>query len=78
MRKRLTLQGFIVSDHLDRQAQFYADMAAWMAAGKMHWQETIVNGIENAPQSLYWPVLGQQYGQDARQALDISFALFCP
>src|SRR5439155_23028733 len=26
VRKRLTLQGFIVSDHLARQAQFYADM----------------------------------------------------
>ena len=51
VRKRLTLQGFIVSDHLDRQSQFYADMAAWMAAGKMHWQETIVDGIENAPRA---------------------------
>ena len=49
VRKRLTLQGFIVSDHLARQAQFYNDMSVWIAAGKIKWQETIVAGIENAP-----------------------------
>jgi NADPH-dependent curcumin reductase CurA len=28
VRKRLTMQGFIVSDHVDRQSRFHADMAA--------------------------------------------------
>ena len=63
VRKRLTLQGFIVSDHLDRQAQFYADMAAWMAAGKMHWQETIVDGIENAPRAFIGLFSGDNTGK---------------
>jgi NADPH-dependent curcumin reductase CurA len=63
VRKRLTLQGFIVSDHLDRQTQFYADMAAWMAAGKMHWQETIVDGIENAPRAFIGLFSGDNTGK---------------
>jgi NADPH-dependent curcumin reductase CurA len=63
VRKRLTLQGFIVSDHLDRQAQFYTDMAAWMAAGKMHWQETIVDGIENAPRAFIGLFSGDNTGK---------------
>src|SRR5919197_3587717 len=29
VRKRLTLRGFIVSDHLDRQARFYNNMGLW-------------------------------------------------
>lgn len=36
VRKRLRLQGFIVSDHLQRQLQFCADMGAWIAEGRMH------------------------------------------
>jgi NADPH-dependent curcumin reductase CurA len=63
VRKRLTLQGFIVSDHLDRQAQFAADMGAWMAAGKMHWQETIVDGIENAPRAFIGLFSGDNTGK---------------
>jgi NADPH-dependent curcumin reductase CurA len=63
VRKRLTLQGFIVSDHLDRQAQFYADMGAWMATGKMHWQETIVDGIENAPRAFIGLFSGDNTGK---------------
>src|SRR2546428_1068448 len=49
VRKRLTLKGFIVSDHLDRQAPFYNDMSLWVGAGKIKGQETIIAGIENAP-----------------------------
>jgi NADPH-dependent curcumin reductase CurA len=63
VRKRLTLQGFIVFDHIDRQAQFYADMAAWMAAGKMHWQETIIDGIENAPRAFIGLFSGDNTGK---------------
>jgi NADPH-dependent curcumin reductase CurA len=63
VRKRLTLQGFIVSDHLDRQAQFSADMGAWIAAGKIHWQETIVDGIENAPKAFIGLFSGDNTGK---------------
>lgn len=63
VRKRLTLTGFIVSDHLDRQAQFYTDMGAWMAAGQLKWQETIVDGLENAPQAFIGLFKGENTGK---------------
>jgi NADPH-dependent curcumin reductase CurA len=63
VRKRLTLRGFIVSDHLDRQAQFYKDMGIWMSAGKIKWQETIVAGIENAPQAFIGLFKGDNVGK---------------
>jgi NADPH-dependent curcumin reductase CurA len=63
VRKRLTLRGFIVSDHLDRQAQFYNDMGLWMSAGKIKWQETIVAGIENAPKAFIGLFKGDNVGK---------------
>jgi NADPH-dependent curcumin reductase CurA len=63
VRKRLRLQGFIVSDHLDRQPQFYADMGAWIAAGQLKWQETIIDGIENAPRAFIGLFKGENVGK---------------
>jgi len=61
--KRLTLQGFIVSDHADRQPQFFADMAQWLATGQIKWQETVVEGIEHAPQALIGLFKGENVGK---------------
>jgi NADPH-dependent curcumin reductase CurA len=47
--KRLTIEGFIVSDHWDRMPEFLDAMAAWVAEGRMHWEETIVDGLEAMP-----------------------------
>ena len=63
VRKRLTLTGFIVSDHLERQAQFYADMGAWIAHDKIKWQETIIAGIENAPKAFIGLFKGENVGK---------------
>jgi NADPH-dependent curcumin reductase CurA len=63
VRKRLTLQGFIVSDHLDRLPQFHADMGAWITAGQLKWQETIVEGLENAPRAFLGLFTGENMGK---------------
>ena len=47
--KRLTLRGFIISDHWDRQAAMVADVTAWLREGKLQHAETVVDGLENAP-----------------------------
>lgn len=61
--KRITIKGFIVSDHADRRPQFYADMGRWIAEGKIKWEETIVEGIENAPQAFIGLFQGQKMGK---------------
>ncbi|HWD50342.1 MAG TPA: hypothetical protein VG309_10460, partial [Rhizomicrobium sp.] len=60
---RLTIKGFIVSDHYDMLPQFMADMAKWTMGGKMKWQETIRDGIDNAPQAFLGLFSGDNSGK---------------
>jgi len=61
--KQLTMQGFIISDHYDMLPQFYADMAKWIAEGKIRWKETIVEGLENAPGAFIGLFKGKNFGK---------------
>ncbi len=61
--KRLMLKGFIVSDHLDRLPQFYADVGKWIAEGRIKWKEAIVEGIENAPKAFIGLFKGENFGK---------------
>lgn len=49
--KRIKMQGFIVSDFADMRDQFYAEMGSWVRDGKIKWEETVENGVENAPKA---------------------------
>ena len=61
--KSLKMQGFIVSDFLDMVPQFFADMGAWVGAGKIKWRDTVVDGIENAPQAFLGLFKGDNIGK---------------
>jgi len=61
--KRLTVRGFIVSDHLDRRSQFLAEMSQWIAEGRVRWKETIIGGIENAPKAFLALFKGENFGK---------------
>ncbi len=47
--KRLTLRGFIVSDHQQRMPDMIADISAWLRDGTLTHAETIVDGLDRAP-----------------------------
>lgn len=47
--KRLRVQGFIATDHRDIMGQFIQDMAGWVQSGAVTWEETVLDGVENAP-----------------------------
>lgn len=47
--KRLRMEGFIVRDHLDVQQQFWQEMTGWIRDGSIKWEETVTDGLENAP-----------------------------
>ena len=49
MRKRLRLQGFIVSDHFDQMPSFIEEMTGWIEAGQVTGRQTVDEGIERAP-----------------------------
>ncbi len=61
--KRLKLQGFIVSDYNDRAAEFYRDMGEWIAQSRISWEETVVEGIERAPEAFIGLFSGDNMGK---------------
>ena len=61
--KRIRLQGFIVTDFMARNAEFYRDMRQWISEGKIQWEETIVEGLENAPQAFIALFTGEKFGK---------------
>ena len=48
MTKSIRMEGYIVLDHADLEAQFLADVTAWHAAGQISQAETIYDGIERS------------------------------
>jgi NADPH-dependent curcumin reductase CurA len=60
---RLTIKGFIVSDHMNLTPDFLRDMSAWAKAGKMTWRETIYEGIEKAPEAFIGLFKGDNFGK---------------
>ena len=61
--KRLRLQGFIVSDFMDRAAEFTSEMVGWIADGKVRWRESVDEGIEAAPQAFLKLFSGENIGK---------------
>jgi NADPH-dependent curcumin reductase CurA len=61
--KRLTLRGFIVTDHRDRLPAFRAEVGGWLRAGKVAYQETIVDGLDRAPEAFLGLLRGDNIGK---------------
>lgn len=61
--KSLKLEGFIVSNHLDIIPDFYAEMAKLIGSGKMKTEQTVEEGIENAPKAFLNLFSGANFGK---------------
>ncbi|MBM0276502.1 NADP-dependent oxidoreductase [Micromonospora tarensis] len=61
--KRLTLRGFLVNDHNDVRDAFVSDVAGWLREGTLSYDETIVDGIENAPAAFLGLLRGDNLGK---------------
>ena len=62
--QRATIRGFLVLDHGDRFEEAIEHLAGLLAAGKLHYDETIVEGgIETAPEALDQLFTGQNIGK---------------
>jgi NADPH-dependent curcumin reductase CurA len=60
---RLKLLGFIVRDHYDLLNEFYADMSGWISKGMIKWNETVFEGLENAPKAFLALFKGENTGK---------------
>ena len=61
--RRIKMEGFIVSDHMDLWPKAIAELASLAAAKKLTWRETIRDGLENAPQTLVDLLHGENFGK---------------
>jgi NADPH-dependent curcumin reductase CurA len=61
--KRLTLRGFIVSDHGRRTADLIAEVAPALRNGTVVCDETIVEGLDNAPEAFIGLLRGDNLGK---------------
>jgi NADPH-dependent curcumin reductase CurA len=68
--RRVTVTGFIVSDHISQMAGFWNEVPAAIKAGKMKYREDIVQGLENAPQAFIGLLKGKNFGKLLVQVSD--------
>ncbi|MDW3849137.1 NADP-dependent oxidoreductase [Micromonospora sp. BRA006-A] len=61
--KRLTLRGFLVGDHGHLREQFVQEVAGWLREGRLSYDETIVDGIEQAPAAFLGLLRGENLGK---------------
>jgi len=60
---RLTLQGFIVTEHLDIWPRALAELASLVAQKKLNYRESVMEGLEHAPDALMGLLKGRNFGK---------------
>ena len=60
---RIKMQGMIVFDWAGRYGEALADLGSRVAAGQLKYRESIVEGLENAPQGLIDLLAGKNFGK---------------
>jgi NADPH-dependent curcumin reductase CurA len=61
--KRLRMEGFLISDHLDRLPGYLAQAGEWVRSGQLRYRETVIEGIENAPGAFLGLLRGESIGK---------------
>lgn len=57
------MHGFLVLDHLDRIGEATTYLAGLLATGRLHHDETILDGLEKAPDALAQILTGTNIGK---------------
>jgi len=71
VRKRLRIQGLIVSDKMARFPEWRAIAAPWVLDDSLRYRETIVDGLENAPDALAQVLTGGNFGKMLVKVADL-------
>ncbi|HUH83910.1 MAG TPA: NADP-dependent oxidoreductase [Stellaceae bacterium] len=60
---RIRLQGFIVSDHMQRWPEALRQLGQWVRDGKVKYRESVTEGLENAPRAFIGLLKGENFGK---------------
>lgn len=63
IEKRARVEGFLVSDFAHRRQEATDRLGDWVAAGKIAYRETVVDGLENAPEAFLGLFEGENIGK---------------
>lgn len=63
VQKRLTLQGFIVSDHVALMGEFVNEVGGLLRDGRLKSRETLIDGLAKAPEAFMGLLKGQNFGK---------------
>lgn len=63
VQRRLTIQGFIVSDHVALMGEFATEVVGLLKAGKLKSRETVIDGLAAAPQAFMGLLKGENFGK---------------
>lgn len=61
--KRISMQGFIVRDHMDARDEFVEELVPLIQSGQVVWEESITDGLENAPSAFIGLFDGDNLGK---------------
>lgn len=67
---RLSLRGFIISEHMEFWPQGLAELGELVAAGKLKYRETISQGLRSAPEALIGLLHGKNFGKQLVRLID--------
>lgn len=60
---RLTVGGFIISDHFDRFGDFLSEVGPLVGNGKIVYREDVTDGLEHAPEAFIRMLSGKNFGK---------------
>lgn len=63
LARRLSLQGFIVTEHMEYWPQGLAELTALFHAGKLDYRESIAHGLASAPEAFIGLLSGKNFGK---------------
>jgi len=60
---RVKLEGFIVSERMDRWPEALVQLGTWIAEGKLKYRETVSEGLRSAPTAFLGMLRGENLGK---------------
>nr|AGS43879.1 double-bond reductase 2 [Plagiochasma appendiculatum] len=70
VKRRLKIHGFLQSDHMDVQPEFFKNVIQWFKEGKLVYVEDIADGLEKGPAALIGLLAGKNVGKQSVKIAD--------